>query len=190
VISVTRPFNPRPNHCVLYEHVFVCYHHHSQEADKLIHAPTMTGIMSGAYYLRNSHNASSRTPRQEWDMQLKKPIATAVIEGIDLEISVNVSRCIFHSAITCFQSHITQSNFTSKHSTRDHMLFVATTMHTVTVDLRATNPNSRIVPPKKQSNVNLNCLYRKLLRRCGKGCRCSLSRPTGGEVSYDRSHSP
>ena len=27
--------------------------------------PTMSGIMSGAYYLRNSHNPSSRLPRQE-----------------------------------------------------------------------------------------------------------------------------
>ena len=42
-----------------------------QEADKTTNAPTMTGIMAGAYYMRNSHNPSCRIPRQEWDMQVR-----------------------------------------------------------------------------------------------------------------------
>jgi hypothetical protein len=43
-----------------------------QEEDKRISAPTMTGIMNGAYYVRNSHNPSSRTPRQEWDIKVSE----------------------------------------------------------------------------------------------------------------------
>lgn len=52
-----------------------------QEEDKKIRAPTMTGIMNGVYYHRNTFNPLSRTPRQEWDMHLKMPLATAAIEG-------------------------------------------------------------------------------------------------------------
>ena len=68
-----------------------------QEEDKRIHAPTMTGIMHGAYYLKNSHNPLSRIPRQEWDMQVSfcskrtRSIAREHILRSHLSLSLSLS---------------------------------------------------------------------------------------------------
>mmetsp|Transcript_2811 Transcript_2811/g.6714 ORF Transcript_2811/g.6714 Transcript_2811/m.6714 type:complete len:414 (+) Transcript_2811:22-1263(+) len=52
-----------------------------QEQDENLGAPTMTGIMSGAYYFQRSQQGSSKVPRQEWDYEMRAPLATVLIEG-------------------------------------------------------------------------------------------------------------
>ena len=52
-----------------------------QEQDENLGAPTMTGIMSGAYYFQRGKMGPTKAPRQEWDYEMRAPLATVLIEG-------------------------------------------------------------------------------------------------------------
>ena len=80
------PANPRP--------VPVWDNEWRQEADNRLREPIMSGIMRGVYYTYNTYSPSARTPRQEMDLKLQKPITTLTVEGRYFFSSMCVSVCL------------------------------------------------------------------------------------------------